>query len=84
MYGPTRGEIDLSVSGKRLRVEKESVGRPGGAFTGDGELDENEKSSDHAGEQRSIQAHIEMAETPLMDLEPSGGQVGEISTSVEA
>ncbi|KAF3540234.1 hypothetical protein F2Q69_00024876 [Brassica cretica] len=74
VYGPTRGEIDLSMSGKRLRVEKESVGRPGGAFAGDGELDGNEKSSDHAGEQRSIQAHVETAETPLMDLEPSGGQ----------
>lgn len=42
-YGPARGEIELLVSGKRLRIEKESVGRPGGAFTGDRDLDENEK-----------------------------------------
>lgn len=27
VYGPIRGEIDMSVNGKRLRVEAESVGR---------------------------------------------------------
>ncbi|KAG7564109.1 Ribonuclease H domain [Arabidopsis suecica] len=33
VFGPTREEIELSASGKRLRVEKESWGRPGGRFT---------------------------------------------------
>lgn len=35
IFGPTRGETELSMSGKRLRVEREIVGRPGGVFTGD-------------------------------------------------
>lgn len=38
VFGPTRGEIGLSMSGKRLRVENECVGRPGGAFAGVGEI----------------------------------------------
>ena len=32
VYGPINGELALSASGKRLRTEKQSVGRPGGAF----------------------------------------------------
>ncbi|CAG7906475.1 unnamed protein product, partial [Brassica rapa] len=32
IFGPTKGEISLSESGKRLRVEKAEVGRAGGAF----------------------------------------------------
>ncbi|XP_013689967.2 uncharacterized protein LOC106393860 [Brassica napus] len=32
VFGPTKGEISLSESGKRLRVENSNVGRPGGAF----------------------------------------------------
>ncbi|KAG2306717.1 hypothetical protein Bca52824_026465 [Brassica carinata] len=50
VFGPARGEIDLSGSGKRLRVEKESVGRPGGVFAGDGETDKHEENLDHVGE----------------------------------
>ncbi|KAF3506914.1 hypothetical protein F2Q69_00005544 [Brassica cretica] len=56
VYGPARGEIELSVSGKRLRIEKESVGRPGGSFAGDGDLDENEKYLDQPCERRNNQA----------------------------
>lgn len=37
VYGLVRGEIELSVNGKRLRIERESVGRFGGVFVGDGE-----------------------------------------------
>ncbi|KAF2533334.1 hypothetical protein F2Q70_00032263 [Brassica cretica] len=32
IFGPTKGEINLSESGKRLRVENNNVGRQGGAF----------------------------------------------------
>ncbi|XP_024006073.1 uncharacterized protein LOC112082788 [Eutrema salsugineum] len=32
IFGPTRGEVTLSTSGKHLRVESGSVGRPGGRF----------------------------------------------------
>lgn len=32
VFGPSRGESELSASGKRLRVENEIVGRPGGVF----------------------------------------------------
>lgn len=40
IFGPTRGEIELSVNGKRLRVERDNVGRAGGSVetvrSGDG------------------------------------------------
>ena len=32
MLGPTKGEISLSESGKRLRVENTNAGRSGGVF----------------------------------------------------
>lgn len=32
VYGPTRREEEMSVSGKRLRVELGAVGRPGGCL----------------------------------------------------
>ncbi|KAL8158779.1 hypothetical protein V2J09_000316 [Rumex salicifolius] len=32
VFGPTRGERELTLTGKRLRVENRSSGRPGGAF----------------------------------------------------
>lgn len=35
IFGPTSKEITLSESGKRLRVEHESLGRPGGVFSTD-------------------------------------------------
>ncbi|KAF2557617.1 hypothetical protein F2Q68_00016541 [Brassica cretica] len=47
VFGPISGESGLSARGKRLRVEKENVGRPDGVFAGDGELDRNEKNSGH-------------------------------------
>ncbi|KAF3519019.1 hypothetical protein DY000_02061847 [Brassica cretica] len=49
VFGPISGESGLSARGKRLRVEKENVGRPGGVFAGDGELDRKEKNSGHRG-----------------------------------
>ncbi|KAF3559403.1 hypothetical protein F2Q69_00015751 [Brassica cretica] len=47
VFGPISGESGLSARGKRLRVEKENVGQPGGVFVGDGELDRNEKNYGH-------------------------------------
>lgn len=32
VFGPTKGEVSLSESGKRLRVERSDVGRSNGAF----------------------------------------------------
>lgn len=37
IFGPTRGEVELSESGKRLWIEKSNVGRLGGSFTMDGD-----------------------------------------------
>lgn len=33
MFGPTKAEVSLSESGKRLRVENIAVGRSGGVFS---------------------------------------------------
>lgn len=40
IFGPTKGELELSESGKRLRIEGDSVGRAGGVFESatDGEM----------------------------------------------
>lgn len=48
VFGPTKDELELSESGKRLRVEKGSVGRRGGAFAREraGVPMENESSQD--------------------------------------
>lgn len=32
VFGPPKTNVDLSASGKRLRVESSYVGRPGGVF----------------------------------------------------
>lgn len=37
VFGPTRGEFELTRSGKRIRVESNSAGRPGGIFGSLGE-----------------------------------------------
>lgn len=37
VFGPTRGDFELTMSGKRLRVESNSAGRPGGIFGSSGE-----------------------------------------------
>lgn len=37
MFGPTKGEVCLSESGKRLRVENADVGRSSGVFKDRGE-----------------------------------------------
>ncbi|KAG5397326.1 hypothetical protein IGI04_019140 [Brassica rapa subsp. trilocularis] len=47
VYGPARGEMNLSLSGKRLRVEKENIGGRGGVFAGDGGGDGSEKKLEH-------------------------------------
>lgn len=38
IFGPTKGEKEIVTNGKRLRVEKENVGRAGGAFVNDNEV----------------------------------------------
>lgn len=44
MFGPIREDNAMSSSGKRLRVERENVGRPGGVFTAEqGEGQSNEQ-----------------------------------------
>lgn len=39
VFGPTRGAIELSSSGKRLRVERVSAGRREGSFVNESESD---------------------------------------------
>lgn len=50
IFGPTKGEIELSASGKRLRIEQPNVGRSGG-FVMTEEL--NGKRNGGVGQQRS-------------------------------
>lgn len=42
IIGPTRRELELTVSGKRLRVEKDNIGSPGGSFV----MDSSERSEE--------------------------------------
>lgn len=67
VFGPIRGETELSMSGKRLRVEKETVGRPGGAFTG------IEKDTGHGEKQSGLQ--IQPASMANLSLEISVSQM---------
>ncbi|XP_048591480.1 uncharacterized protein LOC106355257 [Brassica napus] len=85
VFGPTRGETGLSMSGKRLRVENECVGRPGGVFAGVGEIGINEKCTEHGGEDREVQEQPAItANLSLDDSEARMGQDGESSKRVEA
>lgn len=73
------------MSGKRLRVENECVGRPGGAFAGVGEIGRNEKGTEHGGEDREVQEQpATTANLSLDDSEARMGQDGESSKRVEA
>lgn len=38
VFGPAKGKISLSESGKTLRVENSDAGRPGGVFRDSGEV----------------------------------------------
>lgn len=51
VFGPTRGELEQSESGKRLRVEYGNAGRLGGVYTEAGEL-----SGDGSGRNLSFRA----------------------------
>ncbi|XP_048596345.1 uncharacterized protein LOC125578102 [Brassica napus] len=85
VFGPTRGETGLSVSGKRLRVENVSVGRPGGVFAGVGELTRDEKDTERGGGQRKLQAQSATTEIPsLNDMDSQGEQEREVLEEVEA
>lgn len=85
VFGPTKGEIELSVSGKRLRVEKENVGRPGGVFAGDGDSDGVERELDQGDKQRNIRVQVEREEDLHLDVsEVSVAREGESSMNVEA
>lgn len=85
VFGPISGESGLSARGKRLRVEKENVGRPGGVFAGDGELDRNEKNSGHVYDKNNTQVQFsEMENLELNEAEASASQGREVLESVEA
>ena len=85
VYGPTTEGIDMSASGKRLRVEKESIGRPGGVFTGVSDVEGKERNPDQAEEQRSMQVQIAQMETPPIATSYSCvEQVGEALTGTGA
>ncbi|KAG2274425.1 hypothetical protein Bca52824_056980 [Brassica carinata] len=82
IYGPARGEVNLSLSGKRLRVEKESIGRRGGVFAGDEGVDGSEKNPEHGSDQRHIPAQLDLTENLVKDGSELGE--GESSKGVEA
>jgi len=85
VFGPISGESGLSARGKRLRVEKENVGRPGGVFAGDGELDRNEKNSGHVYDKSNAQEQLaEMENLELDEVEASASQGREVLKSVVA
>ncbi|XP_056864368.1 uncharacterized protein LOC130511412 [Raphanus sativus] len=85
VFGPTRGEMELSVNGKRLRVEKENVGRPGGVFVGNGGIAREEKETEDGGEQRELQAQDLSKDNPPADESISWvEQDREISGRVDA
>jgi len=85
VFGPISGESGLSARGKRLRVEKENVGRPGGVFAGDGELDRNEKNCGHVYDKSNAQEQLaEMENLELDEAEASASQGREVLESVVA
>jgi len=45
VFGPTRGEMERSFNGKRLRIEEKNPGRPGGVFTQTGDGSSNVENS---------------------------------------
>ncbi|XP_018479591.1 uncharacterized protein LOC108850579 [Raphanus sativus] len=76
-YGPAKGEVNLSLSGKRLRVERESIGRRGGVFTGEGGGDGSEKDPVHGSEGSLIPVQMEVIE----NLRKDGAELGEEESS---
>ncbi|XP_022569820.1 uncharacterized protein LOC111212545 [Brassica napus] len=82
VYGPARGEMNLSLSGKRLRVEKENIGGRGGVFAGDGGGDGSEKKLEHGSDQRNIPEQLVSTENLITDGSELGE--GESSEGVEA
>lgn len=82
VYGPARGEMNLSLSGKRLRVEKENIGGRGGVFAGDGGGDGSEKKLEHGRDQRNIPEQLVSTENLITDGSELGE--GESSEGVEA
>ena len=82
IYGPARGEVNLSLSGKRLRVEKERIERRGGVFAGDEGVDGSEKNPEHGSDQRHIPAQLDLTENLVKDGSELGE--GESSKGVEA
>ncbi|KAG7579838.1 Ribonuclease H domain [Arabidopsis thaliana x Arabidopsis arenosa] len=82
VFGPTREEIELSASGKRLRVEKESWGRPGGRFTSVNGTDMIESEPVQTGiaemgSLQSVQPEIRLANEGGMIENPTRGNVTE-------
>lgn len=85
VFGPISGESGMSARGKRLRVEKGNVGRPGGVFAGDGELDKNEKNSGQVYDKSNTQEQLaEMESLALEEAEASASNGREVQESVVA
>lgn len=79
VFGPTRGAIEMSESGKRLRVERDSVGRAGGAFdNGGGKSPEEDTTLSQRGLVVSVSIGVEksqMGEELNMHSVPPDGRM---------
>lgn len=77
VFGPTRGENELSASGKRLRVERDSIGRAGGVFdNGGGKCLEGETMLQQRGLETSKHVNLDiqsMGEASITQREPPDG-----------
>lgn len=64
IFGLVRGELELSESGKRLRIEKESVGRPGGVFVKNKDAPKEGAQSRQVGETSMGEEMVEEERNP--------------------
>lgn len=73
VFGPTRNEIELSVSGKRLRVEGGNSGRPGGVFMAENSNDKVGDKTDFPSAQMVGSEPATVENNPPDDTQMTGG-----------
>lgn len=77
VFGPPNNEAELSSSGKRLRVEKANLGRPGGPFSNGGEGSDTSGSSEQRNGSRNEiskdgEVDTSMAVVDVQQVNPAG------------
>lgn len=85
MFGPTREEVELSTNGKRLRIKKDSLRRPGGCFVNGNEETSHERNLEHSsGEAQALESErselekFQTNEEVVMFSEPSEKAMGSL------